>query len=101
MPAEFDCAECGQHIVDIVADEVRYPAICAHCLYLPGWFYDPTLRKMFGSDAPAAVAAETAEKMLELLGMDKPQRWHVRVFSRLFGRFFAKGGIINQEEKAK
>lgn len=41
---EFDCVECGHHIVSICPPdpaEVR----CAHCIVLPGWFNDPKLRE--------------------------------------------------------
>ena len=42
---EFDCYDCEQHIVDVVAETaVR----CAACIALPGWYMDPHLRAVFG-----------------------------------------------------
>jgi hypothetical protein len=43
---EFDCCECGRHIVAITVEKTPEPPLCAHCLHLPGWHEDPTLRAM-------------------------------------------------------
>lgn len=40
---EFDCCECGRHIVAIVAEKVPEPPLCAECIHLPGWHEDPVL----------------------------------------------------------
>lgn len=42
---EFDCGDCGRHIVRIIP--TRGPAICAECLYMPGWFNIPQVKAMF------------------------------------------------------
>lgn len=46
MAVEFDCAECGAHVVQIVAEEMPKVALCCQCIALPGWFNDPTLVRM-------------------------------------------------------
>lgn len=43
-PEEFDCAECGCHIVRIVAQPTM-PKLCAACIAAPGWFNDPIMAK--------------------------------------------------------
>lgn len=40
---EFDCCECGRHII-LVSGELREPPLCAACISLPGWFRDPKIR---------------------------------------------------------
>ena len=42
---EFDCVECGQHVIQFGADLDR-PALCANCMTLPGWFNEPELRRI-------------------------------------------------------
>jgi hypothetical protein len=46
---EFDCVECGRHIID-VSGIVIEPLLCAHCLWLPGWFNDPVVVQLFDPD---------------------------------------------------
>ena len=46
---EFDCMECGQHIVRIVADP-HMPPLCAHCIFIPGWFRHPNLRALLAPE---------------------------------------------------
>jgi hypothetical protein len=46
---EFDCLECGQHIVRIIADPDA-PKLCVHCIFLPGWFRYPELRAMIAPE---------------------------------------------------
>ncbi len=59
---EFDCAECGFHIID-VSGLVRDPPLCMHCLYLPGWFNDPKLCAIFDPGNYRRVPAhETTEQ---------------------------------------
>ena len=41
---EFDCIECGRHIIVICAPP-NMPALCAICITMPGWFNDPQLRE--------------------------------------------------------
>jgi hypothetical protein len=65
MPAEFDCGDCGAHVVQIVADEVPKVALCMQCIALPGWFNDPVLRKMLAPEY-------------------KPSRWR-RIFEYMTG----------------
>jgi len=43
MSVEFDCCECGRHIVAVCLDIVPCPPLCAHCIALPSWFEDPQL----------------------------------------------------------
>jgi hypothetical protein len=45
MPCEFDCAECGRHVMWFTM-AVTEPPLCAACLALPGWFRDPTLARI-------------------------------------------------------
>lgn len=52
MPAEFDCGDCGDHVVHIIADAVPKVALCALCIYHPGWFEDPQLVAILDSDRP-------------------------------------------------
>ena len=44
---EFDCCECRQHVVAIVAEKAPEPPLCALCVSLPGWHEDPKLRRLF------------------------------------------------------
>lgn len=47
---EFDCVECGRHIVQIVGD-LDTPALCALCMTVPGWHDDPELRQRLDPEA--------------------------------------------------
>jgi hypothetical protein len=40
---EFDCCECGRHIVAVIPDKAPVPPLCAECLTVPGWHEDPKL----------------------------------------------------------
>lgn len=42
---EFDCCECGQHVI-LICGTVTEPPLCAACLTIPGWLQIPTLRAM-------------------------------------------------------
>lgn len=42
---EFDCVECGRHVVRYPVDLGNDQHLCGHCLTLPGWFRDAGLRK--------------------------------------------------------
>lgn len=46
MPCEFDCVECGRHIVFIIGELAPTPRLCAECICMPGWVNDTTLRGM-------------------------------------------------------
>jgi hypothetical protein len=48
-PEEFDCIECGRHIIRIIA-ELDRPKICACCMMIPGWFTVPELRAIIDPD---------------------------------------------------
>lgn len=43
---EFDCGDCGRHIVFIIGELAPMPRLCAECIALPGWCNDPKLRGM-------------------------------------------------------
>ena len=54
MAREFDCTECGRHIIGFGPG--WYVKLCAHCMFLPGWIRDPRLVKMLapeGLELPA------------------------------------------------
>jgi hypothetical protein len=59
VTVEFDCGDCGMHVVQIVGEVVPNPALCAECIALPGWFNDPQLRKMLD---PGGWAKPTGRK---------------------------------------
>lgn len=42
---EFDCIDCGRHIVAICPS--REAPVCTTCIMVPGWFNDPELRDLF------------------------------------------------------
>jgi hypothetical protein len=46
---EFDCADCGRHIVHFGASPGE-PLRCASCLFMPGWYEDHELRRVFEPD---------------------------------------------------
>lgn len=39
---EFDCCECGRHIIRIIPDGTG--PVCGACIFMPGWFRDPEIR---------------------------------------------------------
>ena len=41
---EFDCAECGRHMIVLCGVATK---VCAACHTLPGWHLDPKLRDVF------------------------------------------------------
>lgn len=48
MCDEFDCAECGRHIVRFPCGEPALdPPLCGHCIIIPGWYRDPRLADIF------------------------------------------------------
>ena len=52
---EFDCADCGQHIMVFGDDRLPEGPFCLTCLYMPGWFKDPKLRAIFDPDNAVVV----------------------------------------------
>jgi hypothetical protein len=48
--AEFDCCECGRHIISFGfgSDRPPEPPLCAACLMIPGWPSIPELRERLG-----------------------------------------------------
>lgn len=48
---EFDCIDCGRHIISLPAGSSRWTAgRCATCFSLPGWFLIDELRVRFEPD---------------------------------------------------
>lgn len=57
---EFDCCECGRHII-IVCGGIPEPPLCAACMMMPGWFSNPEVRAILDPDHDGrdrSVAAE-------------------------------------------
>lgn len=51
---EFDCKECGRHIVVLTGRESwKCEGLCSLCVHLPAWFNDPDLRAVFDPDGLA------------------------------------------------
>lgn len=53
---EFDCCECGRHIIVLVGPPQSIapePPLCAACLCLPGSVDDPDLRAVIDPDGRA------------------------------------------------
>lgn len=48
-PVEFDCSECGRHIVMICGD-VTTPPLCGACLMIPGWLKIKAVREIIDPD---------------------------------------------------
>jgi hypothetical protein len=40
--SEFDCCECGRHIV-VISGPVPDLPFCGACLFVPGWYRNPDL----------------------------------------------------------
>jgi hypothetical protein len=62
---EFDCCECGVHVIGCVPSPLH--PYCALCVWLPGWWRSAELRKRFAHDEQwrnelaLRAAAEAAE----------------------------------------
>jgi hypothetical protein len=41
---EFNCAQCGRHIIRMVTTSANDNETCAECTHVPDWFKDPKLR---------------------------------------------------------
>lgn len=50
MPCEYDCCECGRHVLNFTDRAPLQPPLCAMCLGLPGWFRHPDLRATIDPD---------------------------------------------------
>jgi hypothetical protein len=55
---EYDCVECGRHIVQI-AGEIPACRTCALCLFLPRWWADPVLRGRLDPDYEPPAGRDT------------------------------------------
>ncbi len=60
IEVEFDCVECGRHIVVVTDNECRR-RVCAPCMAIPGWFRDPELRARIDPQQSKSSDAEKAE----------------------------------------
>ncbi len=47
---EYDCCDCGRHILNFTYDAVPQPPLCGACLLVPGWFDVPELRRIIDPD---------------------------------------------------
>jgi hypothetical protein len=43
---EFDCCECGRHII-VIAGPISQFELCAACIFMPGWFTTPEMVRFF------------------------------------------------------
>jgi hypothetical protein len=50
MSQEFDCIECGRHIVRLIDDQPCAAKLCGHCFYIPGWFRHDDVRKLLAPE---------------------------------------------------
>lgn len=48
-PHEFDCTECGRHVIDF-AGPVSDPARCATCIHVPVWYEHEMIAQIFDPD---------------------------------------------------
>jgi hypothetical protein len=47
---EFDCVDCGRHIVRMILFAGEDGRRCAHCMHMPGWHRDPNIAKLLDPD---------------------------------------------------
>lgn len=47
---EFDCLECGRHIVVVFAPAWIQEDLCGLCIHHPGWFHSDVLRGILDPD---------------------------------------------------
>ena len=45
-PAEFDCCECGRHIIVLSSAMPPDIRLCGVCQHMPGWYRFPEVRAM-------------------------------------------------------
>lgn len=55
---EFDCIECGRHIVAFVLCQGVEHGLCVACLMHPGWFKDAAFRGALDPDHDGLDAVE-------------------------------------------
>lgn len=55
---EFDCIECGQHIVSLCVHTGEEHGLCAACLMNPGWFKIKAVRELIAPDHDGIDAIE-------------------------------------------
>jgi hypothetical protein len=55
---EFDCRECGRHIVPLGNPvlQATHPDLCALCWSIPRWWTDPEMSRVFDRDHDRTVA---------------------------------------------
>jgi hypothetical protein len=63
LATEFDCSECGRHIV-VIAGEVNEARLCASCLTPPGWFREPAIRAILDPEHDGPKACERPRRKL-------------------------------------
>jgi hypothetical protein len=56
--SEFDCIECGRHIVAFGAHGGSEHGLCAACLMNPGWFKIAAVRALIAPDHDGFDAVE-------------------------------------------
>lgn len=59
IPAEFDCCECGCHIV-VICGDLPEPPLCAACLYIPGWYSLPEVAALIDPEHDRTVSVSDA-----------------------------------------
>ena len=42
-PTEFDCVECGRHVLRFALPNPADLMLCCECVFYPGWFKDDKL----------------------------------------------------------
>ena len=52
ISGEFDCSECGRHIIQICGP-VNLFHLCAACMTIPGWYKIPELRERLDPEMEA------------------------------------------------
>lgn len=52
---EFDCCECGRHIV-MLCGTLPDPLLCAACLCVPGWYSLPAVARLIDPEHDRTVA---------------------------------------------
>ena len=57
---EYDCCECGGHVVGCVPSPTH--PYCAICVWLPGWWRDPAMRDRLTHDEQQVLVSATARE---------------------------------------
>jgi Zn-finger nucleic acid-binding protein len=95
---EFDCVECGQHIVRFASLEGELD-LCAHCLFVPGWHRSPELRKIIAPEGLPDMPAREREPVDLAAAVHEPRRQAGPLkaqfrFLRVLGRPFRRAPRI-------